>query len=102
MQEIEKITKSFIIKKLHFLKDELERNYGVERIALVGSFAREEYTENSDIDLLVEFSSINFNNLAGLSIYLERIFGKKVDIVIKSPYLRKKFAESVDKEAVYV
>ncbi len=95
------LTKYFIIETLYSLKKELETRFGVKRIAVVGSYAREENTENSDIDFLVEFHSVTFNNLAGLSIFLEKVFGKKSDIIIKSPYLKKRFLESVEKEAIY-
>jgi predicted nucleotidyltransferase len=101
MSKRQKLTKNQIIITLHSLKDELENNYGVRQIGLVGSYAREEHTEDSDIDFLVEFSKVNFNNLAGLSLYLEKVFEKKADIIIKSPYLRKKFLDSVEKEATY-
>jgi len=101
ISKMKELTKNYIIETLHSLKKELESNYGVARIALVGSFAREEYTKGSDIDFLVEFSTVTFNNLAGLNIFLEKIFGKKTDIIIKSPYLKKKLLESVEKDAAY-
>lgn len=101
MSKAEKLSKNHIINTLHSTKKEIESNYGVVKIGLVGSYAREEYTSDSDIDFLVEFSKVNYSNLAGLSIYLEKIFGKKADIIIKSPYLRKKFLDLVEKEATY-
>ena len=50
------VTKSYIEKKLQRLKPYLSRNYNVSRIGYFGSFSRNEQTEKSDIDILVEFS----------------------------------------------
>jgi predicted nucleotidyltransferase len=98
---MKELTKNFIIKTLHTLKKDLKSNYGVAKIALVGSYAIEEYSNESDIDFLVEFSAVTFNNVAGLSIFLEKTFGRKADLIIKSPYLKKKLLDSVDEEAAY-
>lgn len=71
--------------------DELSNNlklwkseYGVKRIALFGSYTREEQTDSSDIDLLVEFeeNSMTFDNYMDLKLTLEDIFQKQVDLVI--------------------
>lgn len=96
-----KLDKKSISETLRSIKHILESNYGVTKIGLVGSFSREEPKESSDLDFLVEFSKVNFNNVAGLSVYLEKIFDRKVDIIIKSSYLRKKFLDSIEKEVQY-
>lgn len=58
--------------------------YGVKRIGLFGSYSREEQTEFSDIDVLVEFNSsdLSFNNYMDLKFELEDRFQKPVDLVI--------------------
>ncbi|MBB6447056.1 nucleotidyltransferase family protein [Bacillus benzoevorans] len=58
--------------------------YGVKRIGLFGSYSREEQTECSDIDVLVEFNSsdLSFNNYMDLKFELEDRFQKPVDFVI--------------------
>ncbi|NCO76494.1 MAG: nucleotidyltransferase family protein [Cyanobacteria bacterium] len=68
-------------------------NYGVKRCGLFGSFQRGEATENSDIDLLVEFKSElkTFMNFMDLCFFLEDLFERKVDVLTPeslSPYLR--------------
>jgi predicted nucleotidyltransferase len=71
---------------------ELCHQNNVVRLSIFGSFARGEATEDSDVDLLVEFSQRN--SLLGL-IALERkmsaALGRKVDLLTReaiSPYLR--------------
>lgn len=71
--------------------NELSRNlkmwkesYGVKRIALFGSYTRDEHKDKSDIDLLVEFDEIalTFDNYMGLKLNLEDLFQKQIDLVI--------------------
>jgi uncharacterized protein len=45
-----------VIRTLKQHRDELTQQYGVESLALFGSVARDQDTDSSDIDLLVEFN----------------------------------------------
>jgi uncharacterized protein len=59
--------------------------YGVKRIALFGSCARDDQRDSSDIDLLVEFDekAMTFDNyMMDLKFNLEDLFQKPVDLVI--------------------
>jgi len=59
----------------------LERN-GVKKAAIFGSVARGEATEESDIDILVEFEGRkSLLDLSGLKLELEDILGRKVDVL---------------------
>ena len=55
--------------------------YGVERIALYGSFARGEATTSSDIDLVVSLSRPLGFAFVQLAEYLEQKLGRQVDLV---------------------
>ncbi len=69
-----------IITFLRSHKDLLEKEFGVTKIALFGSYARGEQTGTSDIDLLIEAKEHKFRNRLRLRDFLEEAFGKKVDI----------------------
>jgi len=58
-------------------------NYGVKSIGLFGSFVKNSPTENSDVDLLVDFlpDKKSFDNFMDLAFFLEDLFGRKVEIV---------------------
>lgn len=58
------------------------REFGVERLALFGSFARDEQKSDSDLDFLVEFSSKTFDAYMGLKQLLETLFKRHVDLVL--------------------
>ncbi len=78
------MTKNDILNKLCDLKPILYRDYSVEQIGLFGSFSDDSYNEDSDIDLLVEFEKPIGWKYFSLEIYLESIFGRKIDLVTKN------------------
>lgn len=63
-------------------KQEL-KDYGITKLGIFGSFARDSQTENSDVDLLVEFEKYkkNYRNLIDSADFMEKILGREVDIV---------------------
>ncbi len=60
---------------------ELRERYGVGRLALFGSVARDEAHDDSDVDILVEFAEpATLFELVGLKEDLEALLGCKVDV----------------------
>ncbi len=59
------------------------RQCGARRLGVFGSFARGEAGEESDVDVYVEFdeSQRTFDNFFALHELLERLFGRRVDLV---------------------
>jgi uncharacterized protein len=43
-----------VLKNLRILKPSLEKRYGITRIGIFGSFARNDIRDDSDIDIVVE------------------------------------------------
>ncbi len=74
------LTKEQILRTLR-QNHELLQDYAVKRIGLFGSYATGTQTSRSDVDLLVEFSEPTYDNFIGLANELERLLGKKVDIL---------------------
>jgi len=62
----------------------LKWRFGVERIALYGSFAKGEIHPESDIDLLVSLSKPLGFTFIQLADYLEEKLGRKVDLITLS------------------
>ncbi|MDP2335899.1 MAG: nucleotidyltransferase family protein [Bacteroidota bacterium] len=95
------ITKIDILSKLRELKPELHKNYAVSEIGLFGSFSDGSYTEESDIDLLVELERPIGWKIFTLEIYLEKIFGRKIDLVTKNA-LKEQIKDNILKQVNYV
>jgi uncharacterized protein len=60
------------------------KGYGVKRLGLFGSMARNEQTTVSDVDVLVEFETgqKTFDHYMDLKFFLEGLFSRRVDLVI--------------------
>jgi len=84
-------------------KNDLAEKFGVIEIAIFGSYARGEQRKDSDVDLIVDFKEgwKTFDNYMDLKFYLEELFGKKVDLVIKSA-INPRIKPFIIEEAIYV
>ena len=94
------MTKALIINFLSTHKSELKEQYGVRNIALFGSYARDEATPKSDIDILVDMPS-SFYAFFGLKAYLEKHLKKNIDLGMESR-LRSFIKEHIKDEIIYV
>ena len=84
----------------HFNK--LQKQYSVKTLGVFGSYVRGEATKNSDLDVLVEFDGeLTFRNYMDLKFFLEDLFKRKVDLVIKED-IKPKIREQILGETVYV
>ena len=96
----ENSTKKRIISLLKANKAILKEQYGIKKIGLFGSYARGDYTELSDIDIIVDMPS-DFDLYYGLKEYLEKIFKKKVDLGLERN-IRNLIRYRIDREIIYV
>lgn len=95
-------TSQQIIKQLQVDRHVLNGKYGVVHIGLFGSFAKGCQNHNSDIDLLVELKEPRFDWIAGLQIYLEKKFNRKIGLIRKGNPANREFEQKVEKEVIYV
>ena len=83
-------------------KPVLVTRYGVTRLALFGSTARDAARNDSDIDILVAFDGpATSERYFGVQFYLEDRFGQSVDLVTEKA-LRPELRPFIEKEAVHV
>lgn len=89
-----------ILDRLRQLKPDLIQRYGITKIGIFGSVARNEASDASDIDIVVEMQPILLKR-AGLKLELEAIFQRSVDVIRyrddMNPYLKSR----IDREARY-
>ncbi|MFT4100105.1 MAG: nucleotidyltransferase family protein [Burkholderiaceae bacterium] len=63
-------------------KPQLQARFGVTRLALFGSAARDEARAGSDVDVLVAFDGpATSSRYFGVQFYLEDLLGRPVDLV---------------------
>jgi len=79
------------------------RAFGVRRLGLFGSFAREQQGRESDVDILVEFEpgAKTFDAFMQLAFFLEALFERRVELVTPeslSPYI----GPHIMREMIYV
>lgn len=106
---METFTKEKIIDILRKELPYLKERYGVERIAIFGSFAKGVQRGKSDVDILVQLEKPLGLGFVGLAFYLEDILGKKVDVATFDCFRTsfgnpryKHIAEDIEKSLTYV
>jgi predicted nucleotidyltransferase len=95
------MTKYDILTTLADKKSFIEKEFEVSKIGLFGSYAKDKQTDESDIDFYVEFKRKTFDNLAGLWVYLEELYHKKIDIIHKHKNNNPVILSNIQKEVIY-
>ena len=94
------LDKDIIINFLKTHKQLLEREFGVTKIALFGSYARGEQTEKSDIDFVLETNTPSFTKRCSLKEFLENSFKKQIDLCYFRG-MRSFIRHAIEKELIY-
>ena len=93
-------TKSQLLQRLHDHEGQL-RGLGVKRLAVFGSFVREEQAPDSDVDMLIEFQQgmKSFDNFISIAFLLEDILQRRVELLTTealSPYIGPRILSEVE------
>jgi hypothetical protein len=89
------------LKLLREHKQEFEDRYGITRLGIFGSVARDEAGERSDVDVVVEMPPDMFARVSPKE-DLERILRSKVDVVRYWRRMNHYLKRRIDKEAYYI
>lgn len=97
------MTKKNVLDYLSRNKDYIKKKYGIIKIGLLGSYARDDESEQSDIDIVIEIvkSKKNIHTFFAFRRELEEALGKKIDLGLESS-LKPIVRESIQKEIFYV
>ena len=91
-----------VLDVLRTHKPMLAERFGVTELALFGSFARDEATDGSDVDILVRFNGpATSRSYFGVQFYIEDLLSRRVDLVTDKA-LRSEFRPYVEREAMSV
>lgn len=90
------------LKLLTLFKQQHADEFGIVRLGIFGSVARNEATERSDVDIVVQTLKPDLFNLVHIKETLQELLHANVDIVRyrekMNPYLKR----NIEKEAIYV
>lgn len=96
------VTTEELLKQLKSLKNELRNRFGIEEIALFGSYARKEATPHSDVDLVIlKIEKKEFSKRVQAIEYLEQKLHKKIDLGYYDS-MRSFIKKRIEKDLIYV
>ena len=91
-----------VLKILESQKKELEKKYPISEMGLFGSYARGDYNEDSDIDILVDFNDrIDGFDYIKIAHHLEDAFKQKIDLVSRKG-IKAKYIPFVENNLIHV
>ena len=83
-------------------KPTLAERFGVTSLSLFGSFARDQATDESDVDILVGYDApATSRSFFGVQFYIEDLLGRRVDLVTNNA-LRKEIRPYVERDLINV
>jgi len=94
------VTRDEILRTLQELKPILIEKFGVKKIGLFGSYATNEQTESSDIDLIVDMPS-EFDRYYDLKDLLQQRLQKEIDLGLEKS-IRRFIKNKIQNEIIYV
>ncbi len=97
-----KLTKEEILKRLREHKGELFKKFPIASLALFGSYARGDETDESDVDVMVELSEPMGWDFVDIAVNLENIFEeKKIDLISKGG-IKPRMWPHIEEDLIYV
>jgi len=78
------------------------KKYGIESLALFGSFSRGEQNAESDVDILIALKSPSLFIYAEIQAALESVLKRNVDLVSSKARKRQEFDKEISKDLIYV
>jgi hypothetical protein len=94
------LEKKSILSSIKRYKKEHAKEYGIEDIGIFGSYARNEATPNSDIDIFVKLKHTNIFLLSRMRIELEELLGVKTDIIQLRDRMNLSLKKHIEQEAI--
>ena len=99
---MEKLNLQDCINRLFAYHQQKANELGIIRIGIFGSVARQQNTEHSDLDVVVEMRQPTLRRMYELESDLKQQFGCEIDIVQMRPTLRPLLKQNIQRDAIYV
>ena len=98
----EPLTQAQLRAKLRAFKEQRGAEYHLRTLGYFGSYARNEATADSDVDIVFQTDEPNLFRTARMWEDLTNWLGKEVDVVRLRPGMKPRFKARIEREAVYV
>jgi len=95
------LSRETILRELKNHRPQFERQYGVTKIGIFGSAARDEIRQNSDIDVVVEMREPDLFYMVHIKETLEKDFNRPVDVIRYRNSMNRHLKARIDREAYY-
>ena len=96
------MTRDAVLKILKQYYDANRERYGIIRLGVFGSVARDEATEDSDVDVIVALAKPDMFARVHICHSLRRLLGVDVDVIRYREKMNQLLKRRIDEEAVYV
>lgn len=96
-----KLNREDVLQELRNHQAEFERLYGVTKIGIFGSVARDEPRKNSDVDVVVEMKEPDLFYLVHIKETLEKVLKRQVDVIRYRDKMNRYLKARIDREALY-
>ncbi len=90
-----------ILSVLNEYKRESAGKYGIMELGLFGSAVRDDFSDDSDVDVVIRIEKPDLFLLAGIKQDLEERFHRPVDLVTYRDTMNPFLKQKIDGEAVY-
>jgi len=94
------LNRSQILSTIKAYKEKYAQEYNIEDIGIFGSYARDEATQNSDVDVYVKLRHANLFLLSRIRIELEELLGIQTDIVQLRDRMNLSLKKHIEQEAI--
>ncbi|VGO19047.1 nucleotidyltransferase family protein [Pontiella sulfatireligans] len=96
------ISKKQALIRLQGFKETNGSKYGIVSLGVFGSLARNQASENSDVDVVVETLNVDAFQMVHLKDELKNLLNTEIDIVRKRPTMNPFLKKRIEQDAVYV
>ena len=96
------MTRTDVLQTLSRYRQRKQDDYKILKLGVFGSVARDQMTDKSDVDVVVELGYPDLFALVGIKQDLEHLFHRPVDIVHYRKKMNQFLKERIDQEAIYV
>ena len=96
------MTRKDILQTLSKFQQDRRNDFGIVRLGVFGSTARDQFSDESDVDVMVELAHPDMFALIGIKQELEAVFHRPVDVVRYRENMNAFLKRRIQQEAIYV